>query len=529
MNPLARATHVFRGALALAFGGAPGRGPTAFPVALQGGSAPSSIVAAPAGAVPPLGPSTKRVNGLSIGDASWANAQAEKLFGPFNPRYVPDWVLKRMDTDWTIGFCNEIWRSGFGAVDYFLDGGDAEIRAGIEDVIRPRAWAEKLLQARKYGRQTCEVVWGAREIDYRYPDESSPGKTILKRMLAYVVEEMRDLDPEMVELLPDALGDFAGIDYGGAKIEPDRLIHVVNEPEFGSLCGRAQGTRAYIPWWRGNMALLMVDRYLERKGDPPIVGFAPSDVTTDENGNTQDPVKVTAIGLANLRSSSSYVFPQEYDPQSNQPLYAVRTLEVANRAPEFLQVIEHHEKNKRLACLIPGGLGEGGSFASDKVAQQMVDRFFDRHLQALVLAPLNRHLLPRLAAVNFPGSRPSDVPTLRAGSMSLNARQDFFELVRSALALDGVAPDGKVVKIAQMVDWMDGLRKGNVRTVAPSLIPEAPKLEIGGPPAPGYPTAGQPPRIAPERDRPDAPGRPGQVSLAKSAPDLEIAKPGDLV
>ncbi|HVY63149.1 MAG TPA: hypothetical protein VHF22_15935, partial [Planctomycetota bacterium] len=460
---------------------------------------------------PALGPTTKRSStGLGPQDHLFAQQQAEKFFGPFNPRFIPDWVLKRMLTDWSIGFCREIKLSGLGAVDYFFEGGSPEIRGFCEAVCSPHLaqWREKQLQALDYGRQTIELVWQVEDVAYSYA--RSAGELVeTTRPGAYTLGEHRDLDPETVELIADELGDFDGIRAGGVEIPPERLLHVVNESEFGSLLGRAQQARAYIPWWRGNYDYLLLDRYLEKKGDPPIIAHAPGGYVLDEHGNPQSPIRVTAIGLSNLRSGSSYVFPQEFDLQAKQPLYSARVLEVAQRAPEFLQVIERHEQNKRLACLIPAGLGTGGSFASDKVSQQLIDRFFDRWCQALVLDPINKFVIPRLVRVNFPGATAADMPKLRAGNMSINARETFAELYRSAMQLRGVTPDGRVANIAQFVDWMKGLRKVNVPTVPTELIPDAPPAPEGG-----YPTAGRPPAIAPETGRPHAPGRPGQVALA---------------
>jgi hypothetical protein len=69
-----------------------------------------------------------------------------------------------------------------------------------------------------------------------------------------------------------------------------------------------------------------------------------------------------------------------------------------------------------------------------------------------------------------------------------------------------------------MIDWAKGLRTLNLPKVDTELIPDPP-LSQGG-----YPTAGRPPRIAPERDRPNAPSRPGfsrTIALAPGEPSAE--------
>src|SRR5262245_17133740 len=83
---------------------------------------------------PPVGPLTKRIHGLAAGDWAHAHRQAEKWFGPYNPRHIPDGVLKIMGTDWSLGFVREILISAFHAVDYRLEGGAAYIRAFLEAI-----------------------------------------------------------------------------------------------------------------------------------------------------------------------------------------------------------------------------------------------------------------------------------------------------------------------------------------------------------------------------------------------------------
>lgn len=479
-------------------------------------------------APPEVGALTKRVHGMPAGGWSLAQAQAEKWFGPYNPRYVPDWVLKIMGTDWTLGFAREIWLSAFHAVDYRVEGGDPEIRAFVDDCVERHRWQwiEAMLQSLDYGRQACELVWSVEDVAYQYARPAPGGQEAGAveadvvngtRVGAYVLGELRDLDPEATEILASGTGDYRGLRYQGVELPGAKTLLVTNEPKHGGLLGRSLHVGAYNPWWWGNLVYLGLNRYLERKGDPPLIGFAPGEEVADAAGNTQDPVRVTAIGLSNLRSGSAYVFPQQYDPDSKQPLYAVRALEVANRAPEFLETIDRYEHNKRLAWMIPGslGAGAGASFASDKVSQQLIHRMFDRRLQRLILDPLNKHVIPKLVRFNFGKVAAGAYPRLAAGSMAENARELFAEILRAASSLETVLPDGRRAKIIECIDMYKGLRTLNLPRVEPAMIPSAPAAPTAQA-GPGYPTAGRPPAIAQESDRPNAPGRPGMPSLGRS-------------
>lgn len=501
-------------------------GPAHRPSALARARSPLALAAA-AHAPPELGPLTKRVQGMS---AIWhsLNPIAEKLFGPFNPRSVPDWVLKSMSTDWSVGFCRSIWDSAYQSVQFRFEGGSPEFRAFLEAVVMPRlaSWIDVALMSMSYGRQTAEIVWSQEDVGYTYTTgkAGSAKEVTAARPGSYVVSELRNLDPEGTSILVDErTGDYRGVRYGGVEIPGRRTLHVVNDQdqEFGSLLGRAQSLSSYSPWWWCNLVYLGLNRYLERKGDPPLIGFAPGEEAPDEEGVVHDPVGVTAIGLANLKSGGAFVFPQEFDPESKQPLYAVKTLEVAQRAPEFLDTIDRYERLKRLGWLVPYSFGDKGSFASEKIVQDIVHGLYDRRLRRLVLEPFNKHLFPKLIRYNFGNVSASEIPRATAGSMSANAKELFAEILRGAIALDCVLPDGRKAKVGELIDYTKELKSLGLATVEPRLVPDAPPPGEGNPAEGARGAAGRPAAIAPEKDRQAAPGRPGAglsraVALAAS-------------
>jgi hypothetical protein len=432
-----------------------------------------------------LGPSTKRFLDQFGYLGQWANTEATKLYGPFNPAAISDYTAKLMRGDWTIAFARDIWVSAMHAVPWHFEGGDPEIRGFLEEAMLPNIgqWIEACLLALDFGRVDIEMVWDLADVAYKWTD----GDTLAtvereaEKRDAYVIAQLRDLDPMLCSLQVDRYGDFAGIIYQGrgGLMTSEVVMHVVNEMLFGNLNGQSLMARAYSPWWWGNCLALSLNRYLQNKGDPPLIATAPGLAETDGKGNVQEPIKVMGIAAANIRGGGSFTIPSDYDPDSKQPLYTIKALEIAERAQEFLPWWDRLEAAKRMAYLIPGGIGsspsEGsGGFGKGKVDQEVIDHLMDRRKKMCVLAPINAGPVPRMCYANFGRNVKSrDIPTLTAGDMSYHAKQVFSELIRSGLTLEGILPDGRRAKVAEMIDQMKLLKTCNIPTMDARLIPTA--------------------------------------------------------
>lgn len=445
-----------------------------------------------------LGPSTKRFLDQFGYLGQWANVEATKIYGPFNPAAISDYTAKLMRGDWTIAFARDIWVSAMHAVPWHFEGGDPEIRGFLEEAMLANIgqWIEACLLSLDFGRVDIEMVWDLADVAYEWMDGDALATVArqAEKRDAYVISQLRDLDPMLCSLQVDRYGDFAGIIYQGrgGLMTSEVVLHVVNEMLFGNLNGQALMARAYSPWWWGNCLALCLNRYLQNKGDPPLIATAPGLAETDGKGNVQEPIKVMGIAAANVRGGGSFTIPSDYDPESKQPLYSLKALEVAERAGEFLPWWDRLEAAKRTAYLIPSDIGAspsegGGGFGKGKVSQEIIDHLMDRRKKMCVLAPLNAGPIPRMVYANFGKNVKSrDIPTLTAGDMSYHAKAVFGELIRSGLTLEGILPDGRRAKVCEMIDQMKLLKTCNIPTMDPRLIPTAldPALAGALPPDP---------------------------------------------
>ena len=467
------------------------------------------------------------------------DAVYEQMYGPMARAREPDPVIKLMLGDPDIAFGRYVWRSRFSAVEWRVVGGAPEQRAFVWAALKDflDQWIETALWSLDFGRQAVELSWTREDVTVEWAEgdaeEAKPRKRVMRG--AYVPRSPRALDPEQTAILVDDRGDYAGLRYFGASapIPAERTVLFVNEDLWGDLLGVQFTARAKPDWEDFNFGRLWLNRYLESKGDPPLVGTAPGLEETDEDGNIANPIRVMATAAKNLRGGGSIVLPFEVDPDSKLPAYTLKALEVAQRAEEFLPWLGDCRAGKRLAWCIPGGVasapGQGGSFAKASVDFGMIDPFFDVVKKAVLLRGLNQHLIPKMVEANYGQTPRSEMPQLEGGDLSSNVKAYSLELLKSGYAGTTILPSGKRVQTQHLADIPKVLKTLNVPMVDEALIPEAPEIELdpagAGEDAGGLrPGPGRPRRIARETNRAPAPSRPGlSRAFALPTPDYWLS------
>lgn len=462
--------------------------------------------------------------------ANTVDALFEQMYGPFARAREPDPVIKLMLGDPDIALGRYVWRSRFYAVEWRVTGGSPEHRAHVWAALKPflHQWIESGLWSLDFGRQAVELTWTREDLTFEWAEGAGkPRKRTMRG--AYVPREPRDLDPEQTAILVDDRGDYAGVRYQGANapIPAERTVLFVNEPLWGDLLGIQFTARGKRAWEDCNFARLWLNRYLESKGDPPLVGTAPGLEETDEAGNVANPIRIMSVAAKNLRSGGSIILPFEVQEGTQLPMYTLKALEVAQRAEEFIPWLGDLRAEKRLAWCLPGGVAsspkEGGSFSKAQVDFGMIDPFFDVVKKRVVLDTINRHIIPKILEANYGQMPRSEMCELEGGDLSSNMKAYSLELLKNGYAGTTILPDGRKVLTAHLADIPKVLKTLNVPMVDPALIPEAPdEIDLGdGGLRPG---PGQPKRITKETDRPASPSRPGlSRAFALPAPDAWLS------
>lgn len=162
----------------------------------------------------------------------------------------------------------------------------------------------------------------------------------------------RDYDPEDTTPLKDEAGDFAGIKYRGEALGRDRCMLFVNDMEFGNLNGRSRFKRIEKKWWYCEKVYELLNRYLERKADPPAKGYAPNVRRRDPAGNEYNPLKKLEDAAQDLRSGGDVMLPSETDEKGTR-VYGLDWMTDDQRAPMLIAAVEFYEKMKLRGLLVP--------------------------------------------------------------------------------------------------------------------------------------------------------------------------------
>lgn len=367
-------------------------------------------------------------------------------------------------------------KSPFFGIEYHVKGGNPITRAFVRKVLLESPIFDDLkwsvLNSLDFGHQAHELVWDLADVvvdpdaDGPEPPVSLPSK--------YVLKKVKDLDPERVEVLVDAFDELASVRFNGLEgisIPAEKVLLAIHQREFGSPIGESILDRAYQFWHFCNVQYLLLNRYLEQRGNPPLIGTAPNEVRYDEDrpASGQKPrhcLDVLNEQMINLRSGGACALPFEVDAAGNLK-WKIEVLADGGRTETFLGAINHYNGMKLRALFVPERIAtqdtQVGSFA---MVKEHVDVFFGM-LEVIkrrtVLAPLNE-IARVLTRSNFGASAP--VPIIDASELSRFKSELLGEVVKTILTTPRVLPNGAVFTGADFVDINKSLEAANIPAVS---------------------------------------------------------------
>jgi hypothetical protein len=177
-----------------------------------------------------------------------------------------------------------------------------------------------------------------------------------------------------LELEVDDRGNFAGVSQRpGRRIDADKAFLYTHRLEHGNLYGISRLRPAYSYWRTKEIIYLFLNRYLERKGNPPVVVKYPPRVTPSDTG-----------------------------PQADKNAKA--DLEDDPRVAMFLEYIGHLNKMILRSLFVPDKVftqdGEIGSFALAKVHADIF-LMSEEGLITDIEATVNEQVVKPLTDYNF--------------------------------------------------------------------------------------------------------------------------------
>ncbi len=471
---------------------------------------------------------------LTIHTRKPVTAQAAAVLdtlGAFRPDHVSIETMKRMRLDPQIQLALAATKAPILSAPIFFESTSREAIALCEAAWNDSGILRELqrtsLNAIDFGFSAHEKLWEAME-NYTV-DWTVPGATVgvmepksKTYPIAFLPKRAKDLDPSMVTLLCDEFGRFKGLVHGSPPASmadiasrakdvllPEKcFVFTINE-EFGNIYGRARQVSAYDPWYWQRILYLITNRWYERKSDPAMVGYAPSDPMlmdpgTDENTDYDEndahfsPIlRLRSLMTNALRASGIMVLPSEpYKDDNGKPstvrAYDVKELGLEDVHPAFLAYHQHLDAKKTRAMLVPDGAiaasENSGTYGSTKTLSELAISIQNESLSSWV-RHYNRYYLQPFCAYN--GIK--DRVTARTTGISSDSRDILARMAEKTYEADMLLeqawgpqlPDS----LTRLVSRRKILRSLNIPYEEPS--PDAPAPEMPEPPPQPTPAAGE--------------------------------------
>lgn len=453
------------------------------------------------GRPPKLGAIVQNASSAGLMTSPHTRLEDAKWLGPYTPDFVPHYIRKRMRRDPQIALGLAALKSPFFGISYWIDSksGTPTTRAFLRRVLLESKIFEHLiwscLNSLDFGYQSHELIWALADVTIDPDgDGGRPAETLKNR---YVLKKIRDIDPERVEILVDAFDELAGInvstDFLGVSLPAEKVLHAVHQKEFDNLLGESILDHDYNPWFFCNVQYLLLNRYLEQRGNPPLIGMAPNELRYDEDRaregqKPQNALDVLARQMAALRSGGACSLPFEVDEKSGNLKWSIDVLADGGRTETFIHAINHYEGLKLRGLYVPERIAtQDKSVGSHALAETHLDVFFGM-LEVIkkrtVLAPINE-VAALLQCANFGDS--VSLARVEASEISRLKHELLGELVKQIIHLPRRHDDGTFFTGADMVDLPAALQAVNVprrrlQDLPPGL--PAPSAAPSGAPAP---------------------------------------------
>lgn len=342
---------------------------------------------------------------------------------------------QRMMRDPSVNFANAALTGPIVGCEWGVECPDTDI-ANFHEAWMKALWNRLIHSAADsigLGFQTWEKVYEVRELMVAGGENDNELKSY---PTAAVYKELFDIDPVGVKFKTEK-GELKGFTVGKAFVSVDPWGKTVDKGavvtmprvRYGDWTGQGRLDIAYEPWWAKTATTQFMMRYLERLGDPPLMGRAPRGTTTDETGQKQDNLDIMLGSLKYVRSHGIIVLPYQVDPATGQHMWTIDILEDSPRAGMFLEVLEHYAILIMRAYLQPEKrLIEGkavGSYANLKI-QSGVAEMIAATLQQMIFEQLTQMILPPITILNFGPTAP--MAKIVPGAMS-QTNIDILETV----------------------------------------------------------------------------------------------------
>lgn len=477
--------------------------------------------------------------------------------GGYSAGAVPVRIKKRMRRDGQIRFALAAAKSPILSAPLHFDTRSAELRELLRQVFLDsgfiRGLMESSLNSIEFGWQAQEAIWFRREdykVEWGVPSQNG-GEEVEEKNYPVLYEPgtFKDLDPELTQLVWDDYGTMQAVIHGSATrfMTQEELKKAVEKKEvnvlpmdkaflftpileFQNYYGEGRLDWAYDHWYWGNILYLVAMRWYERKADPPWVGYAPSEAETvpdpespddqpDDTTARQDTLGAMSRAMDRLRGGGAVALPSEVyadedGKPSNQRIWEIKEMEARDIHPAFIDMIDHLDKKKSRAILVPDTVisrdKQVASLGAVEAVTDVASKIQNAVLQRFVRA-FNEQILSRFLAYNSIKDR----ATLTCTGIFEDNRALLKDLILKAFEADMLIAQAGGTQPGSLAQIFD--RKQACRSIGVPIL----EVDPDGPPPP-MPTVPVDTGLKPGKDQ--ASNNPGAKRGAKRDSGMAVVR-----
>lgn len=374
--------------------------------------------------------------------SQWSIGLGAKLT---NPDDIGTSTYKLMRKDAQIQMGLKALKMPIKAMKWWVECSDKNLKAFLEFALK-KVWKSNLnviLNALDFGYSISEKIWEVKDI---IVERKENNKTVIAfKGQAVLLKKLKDPDPKNLSILTDDMGDFNGFKQsgGGSSVEvsPEKSFVFTNEKEYGNLYGKSLLRYAYDYWYWAVLMYQFLNRYMERRGTPPVKGRAPKGKTELSSGAVKDNLFMIQNLGESLTESSVVSLPSTIDDKGNY-VWDVEYMKDDQRADMFISYIQHLNAMKLRALFVPERMviqdTEMGARAVAKTHLSVFLMGLEGLIESIV-DHYNKYLIPQLIKYNFgDNTTPAYIKT---GGLSLDAKNLLKQILVAVIKKsDGNVP-----------------------------------------------------------------------------------------
>jgi hypothetical protein len=229
---------------------------------------------------------------------------------------------------------------------------------------------------------------------------------------AYSIPTVPLVPGDIIDIPVDISARFNDDDQNQQKVDVEHSLWVINERDgaWGSIWGNSRLSYAYKFWWAYEMTFGILQRAVERHGDPTVVVSYPQGSSMVDGVEVSNQTIAFQIGESG-RSGSILAVPSEVWGEdmatANQAAkWKIEYLKPDADFDKLLRVLEYYDVMRFRAMMVSElSLAEGsGGTSSRNVAAETGQRTAEAQIfaQAELDEVINRYMIPQLADANMP-------------------------------------------------------------------------------------------------------------------------------